>query len=274
MSDVPNDASLKTVRAGGRVFTVRDAGDPKAPALVLLHGIGSGSASWAAQLESLPAQGLRVVAWDAPGYGGSDPLPMAAPLAADYAAALDELLAALDIDLLGLVGHSLGALTAAAFTSRNERRVAKLVLASPAAGYGSATEEVRKARTEGRLVDMERYGPAGVAERRAHALLSPAASPEAVAKVRAVMAQLRPDGYRQAVAMLAGSDIFAEKIMVPILVLCGSADTVTPEGGCRRVAASIGARYETLSGLGHASYVENPPLFDAALLRFLEESSE
>ena len=57
---------------------------------------------------------------------------------------------------------------------------------------------------------------------------------------------------------------------MPSLVLCGSADTVTPEAGCRRVAAAIpGAVYGSLPGLGHASYVEDPARFNAALLRFI-----
>ena len=38
--------------------------------LVLLHGIGSGAASWQAQLEAFSDR-YRVVAWDAPGYGES-----------------------------------------------------------------------------------------------------------------------------------------------------------------------------------------------------------
>src|SRR5437764_6994324 len=38
--------------------------------LVLLHGIGSSSRSWRRQLDAL-SSGFKVVAWDAPGYGGS-----------------------------------------------------------------------------------------------------------------------------------------------------------------------------------------------------------
>ena len=38
--------------------------------LVLLHGIGSGARSWRQQVASLSGR-HRVIAWDAPGYGGS-----------------------------------------------------------------------------------------------------------------------------------------------------------------------------------------------------------
>src|SRR5690349_16175543 len=57
-------------------------------ALVLLHGIGSSSAGWLVQLETLA--GYRLIAWDAPGYGESDFLTSEKPKAADYAQALHE----------------------------------------------------------------------------------------------------------------------------------------------------------------------------------------
>lgn len=264
---------LRRIEAGARAFSFREAGDKGAPTLVLLHGIGSGSASWAAQIAGLPARGLRVVAWDAPGYGGSEALAGAAPSAADYAAALADFADALGLDRFSLVGHSLGALMAAAFCrGAGGARVDRLILAAPAAGYGKADAETRRTKIDGRLAAMAQLGPAGLAESRAAALLSPQAPPEAVERVRAVMRQLRPDGYAQAVRMLEQADIFADagSLAVPTLVLCGSADQVTPEAGCRRVAAAIpGARFEALPGLGHAAYVEDPARFDAAVLRFL-----
>jgi pimeloyl-ACP methyl ester carboxylesterase len=264
---------LRRVRAGTRMIAYRAAGEAAAPALLLLHGIGSGSLSWAAQLQDLSQRGFRVLAWDAPGYGGSDALAASAPLAADYAEALAGFVTALGLERFVLVGHSLGALMAASFCRRaGESRVARLVLAAPAAGYGAAPEETRSRKTEERLAAMARLGHDGLAQARAAALLSPAASADAVEKIRAVMRGLHPDGYAQAVRMLGQADIFADasRITLPTLVLCGSADTVTPEAGCRRVAGAIpGSTYESLPDLGHASYVEDPARFDAALLRFI-----
>src|SRR5215210_1780461 len=47
------------------------------PALILMHGIGSGSAGWLFPLETL--KGYRLIAWDAPGYGASALLSMEKP---------------------------------------------------------------------------------------------------------------------------------------------------------------------------------------------------
>ena len=72
--------------------------------IVLLHGIGSNAQSFEPLIRVLSAR-HRVVAWDAPGYGRSQPLAVAWPDASDYAAALDRLLVELDVARCILVGH-------------------------------------------------------------------------------------------------------------------------------------------------------------------------
>jgi len=85
---------------------------------VLLHGIGSASASWVAQLHAASVKAnCSVLAWDAPGYGDSAPLSPAHPTAQDYAERLWVWLDALQVTTpITLVGHSLGALMAARAT--------------------------------------------------------------------------------------------------------------------------------------------------------------
>ena len=124
-----------------------------------------------------------------------------------------------------------------------------------------------------RIRAIDELGPAGMAERRAPEVLSPDAPAAAFAKVREVMAGLRADGYKQAARMLHSTDIYsdARAVTVPALVMCGSADSVTPEALARTIAAAIpGAEYVTLDRLGHASYVENPEAFNTPLRAFLE----
>jgi pimeloyl-ACP methyl ester carboxylesterase len=270
-----NDAfdALPPVRhavVGGRRVAYRESGDG-APLLVL-HGIGSGAASWRAQLASRPAA-RRIVAWDAPGYGESDPLPGAAPGAADYAAAALGLADALGLARFDLLGHSLGGIIAAALCARHPERIGRLILSSPAAGYGALPADERAQKIAPRLHDMASLGPVAMAEKRAPNMVTPAAAPDVLAHVRAVMATLRPDGYAQACRLLAGSDIFedARAIRTPTLVLCGSHDAVTPWPGCRQIAAAIPwSHYRQLDGVGHASYIENPAQYDAALVAFLD----
>jgi pimeloyl-ACP methyl ester carboxylesterase len=258
---------LKTARANGRAISYLEAGS--GPALMLLHGIGSGSASWEYQL-ALP--GYRVIAWDAPGYGGSDPLPDAKPKTKDYADSLAAFLDALGVQKAHVVGHSLGGLMAGSFARHYPDRVLSLTLAAPAGGYGTASAELREQKLRERLDVLDSLGPQGMAEKRSHVLVSPNASPEALAKVRAVHATIKPDGYRQAVYMLNGGDLRGDgaQIRARTTVVCGSADVVTPEKGCMLIAESIrGARYVSLPGLGHCLNVEGPAAFNRVLSEFL-----
>src|SRR5689334_22885409 len=94
--------ALKTSRG----IAYRETGTGQA--LVLLHGIGSQSVSWLNQLETL--KGCRLIAWDAPGYGGSDFLAESAPLPAHYAEALHSFLDRLLLKDVVIVGNSLGCL--------------------------------------------------------------------------------------------------------------------------------------------------------------------
>jgi pimeloyl-ACP methyl ester carboxylesterase len=259
----------RAVVAGGRTMAYREAG--RGPALVLLHGIGSNSASWRPQL-ALLADRFHVIAWDAPGYGGSDPLVPAEPTPQDYAAALLELVNSLGILRFSLLGHSWGALIAAAFARHHAARVTALILANASPGYAAASLDIRRARVDGRIADMQELGPAGLAAKRAAALLSPNAPAAAVEAVRAVMSQLRPDGYAQAARMLGTANILddARVITVPTLVIGATGDTVTPEEGNRRIATTIpGAHYASLIGPGHASYVEDPAAFNAQVTGFI-----
>jgi pimeloyl-ACP methyl ester carboxylesterase len=55
----------------GLGFRCRAAGPPDGPLALLLHGFPEGAESWRFQLEALGAQGLRAVAPDLRGYGGT-----------------------------------------------------------------------------------------------------------------------------------------------------------------------------------------------------------
>jgi pimeloyl-ACP methyl ester carboxylesterase len=252
----------KSLSIGGRKLAYRESG--AGPALVLLHGIGSGSASWLFQLEEL-GKACRVIAWDAPGYGESDAFAIDQPHPADYARALSVLLSALQVRRFMLVAQSLGALMAASY-ARMFPDLAGMVLISPAAGYGGDT-----ARVTERLKALEELGPDGLADKRASAMLSPNPPPLALELVRWNYRRIRKDGYRQASFCLANGNIREDAPFYKgsTLVACGSADSVTPEAGCRDIASTFPkAAYRTLPGLGHASPAEGPALVNAMIREF------
>lgn len=271
LAAVPAQA-VTTARHGRMSF--RQAGSTDAPPLVLLHGIGSGSGSFAFLFNTL-AQKYRVIAWDAPGYGNSDTLAKADPTPADYAEALADLLNALFLPKVILLGHSLGALIGGAFAAAHPERVEKLVLASTAHGHARLAPEDRAAKLAARLDVFERLGPEDHAAERAHRLLGPDASDDAKALGRFNMARLRPDGYPAAAHCLSVGDLLADAahIGAPTLVIAGGADNVTPPAACRATAAAIGRNTPCIEipGAGHACYVDKPDAFLRIVLDFLGE---
>jgi pimeloyl-ACP methyl ester carboxylesterase len=125
--------AVLVIQAGGACFSYLEVGS--GPPLVLLHGIGSAAALFRHQLDGLSA-GLRVIAPDAPGYGGSTALRIADPDAGHYANALARWLAALELDRVHLLGHSLGTLVTARFAAEAPQRVITLTLSGVARGHG------------------------------------------------------------------------------------------------------------------------------------------
>jgi pimeloyl-ACP methyl ester carboxylesterase len=157
---------------------------------------------------------------------------------------------------------------ATAFATRLPHRVAALVLASPAVGYGIATGDALPDTVAQRIVDLDALGPAGLAEARYGRLLSDTASADAHAIVRTAMGEVRPRGYVQAVRLLAGADLVAaaKSLAVPTFTMWGSADVVTPPAACRRVADTVpGGRSMVIIGGGHAVATEMPEAFNATL---------
>jgi pimeloyl-ACP methyl ester carboxylesterase len=246
----------------GAAVRLRRCGPARAPTLVLLHGIGSGSASWLPCALEL-ASDHHIIAWDAPGYGGSTPLPEAAPRAEAYAARLEDTLAALGVARCLLVGHSLGAIVAAAYARAHPARLAGLVLLCPAGGYGALGQEAERERVRHeRLSTLEALGIAGLAATRGPKLLRPESSVEARAWAQWNMAQLHEPGYRQAVELLCGEALPRHApAPVPTWVHVGAQDTVTPPAKVRTLAAAFGIAPDAVGEIadaGHLCAIEQP----------------
>lgn len=261
------DAKRLRLETGEQCYRERGHGAPdEAPTLVLLHGISSSAGSWKKLAERLP--GYRLLAWDAPGYGDSRPLAHEAPTAADYAARLEAWLAALDVERCVLVGHSLGAVMAGAYLAAYPSRVAGLVLADPAQGYGDAEPAKRDEVYRSRWTQLQQQGHAAYARARAPRLLREAADSADIARVEAEMQKLHVEGFAQAGWMLAHDTLgrYLEATPpVPALVVCGDEDRITPPEDARALARRLALPYRDIPRAGHASYIDAPEAFARVL---------
>ncbi|WP_454856316.1 alpha/beta fold hydrolase [Promicromonospora soli] len=121
---------VRHVDVGRLRLAYREAGDPDAPPLLLLHALGESSLSWDPLLDDLATLGFHALAPDARGHGDSD-----RPGEYSYELMTADTLAFCDAMAPGavaVVGHSMGAVTAAlatrALTAGSPGRVTRLVL--------------------------------------------------------------------------------------------------------------------------------------------------
>jgi len=113
------------VRAGEGYVHYRRAGH--GPVVVALHESPRSSRSLLPLMDAL-ADRHTVIALDTPGYGQSDPLPMAAPRMADFTRALAAAVDSLGLGRFALYGTHTGAAIATAFALESGARVSTLVL--------------------------------------------------------------------------------------------------------------------------------------------------
>jgi pimeloyl-ACP methyl ester carboxylesterase len=255
---------------------LRHQGNGQACPLLLLHGVGSRAESFQPLMRLLPAS-VDAVAWNAPGYGASQPLPMPTPHPGDYAAALLKLLDALGMARIVLTGHSLGCLFAASFAAQHPSRVAALALLSPTLGYRVAPGAFLPPAVQARIDDLNVLGPETFAAKRAARLVfDPARKPQVLAGVQQGMAALNPAGYAQAVQALGAGDLLADiaRITAPTLVAVGVEDVVTPPVNARTAYAALAkpAGYHEIPDAGHALPQEYPDAVAGLLMPLIEQA--
>ena len=124
--------------------------------IVLLHGLSATRRNVVQGSRHLIKRGYRVIAYDARGHGASAPAERYEY--ADLVHDLDAVLARLEIERAALVGSSMGAATAMAFTLEHPERVAALVQITPAYTGYARTGDVDGDTWEALASELERGG--------------------------------------------------------------------------------------------------------------------
>ena len=125
--------TAESLRVEGDGFALQGSVTGAGPVVVALHGLTATRRYVFHGSRTVERSGYRVVAYDARGHGESDPAPD--PSGYRYADYADDAVAVLDAvgaERAVLVGHSMGAHTAARVALRHPERVSALVLGAPA----------------------------------------------------------------------------------------------------------------------------------------------
>lgn len=143
---------LELARTGLRVRVLSHGNGPP---LLLLHGVSLSAIVWAPLFGALP--GRRLLAVDLPGHGLSDPVMYRRRHVRDHAQRLiDDILDALELDRVAVVGHSLGGMFALWHVAGGSERISRVVaIGEPAV----ALPEVRVAMPLS-LLTVRGLGPA------------------------------------------------------------------------------------------------------------------
>jgi len=254
------DGTLSTALAGG------EGGEP----LVLLHGFPFAPAMWEPQLRDLRRE-ARLLAPALLGLGTGRLARGAAPGMDDYA---DDVLAWMDetgIHRAVVAGLSMGGYVAFALRRRAPERIAALALIDTKPEADG--EETRRGRVATREA-IAKGGMAAVAGGMLGNVLGATTHrtrPDVVERVRRMILDTDPAGAMAAVdALRERPDSVATlaTIDVPVTVVVGEEDTLTPPDVARAMAGRIaGARLVVVPGAGHVTSLEAPE----AVTRVLRE---
>lgn len=145
---------FRPVSTGRIRLCVVEAGE--GPPVLAIHGLGGTKGSFLPTVQAL-ADRHRTIAFDLPGFGDSDKPIGAAYDAGFFADACIDLLDALELDRVHLIGNSLGGRVALEVALRRPDRVNRLVLLAPSLAWRRARQWVpllRLTRPELGLVQL------------------------------------------------------------------------------------------------------------------------
>jgi pimeloyl-ACP methyl ester carboxylesterase len=256
--------------------------------LLLLHGFGNEAHVWD-DFAPVLAPYYRTIAVDLRGHGDSAHDPEHRYDYQSHVRDLETITAALDIDRLVLIGHSLGGRISSLFAARHPRRMAGLVLVD--AGPELDARGVSRISTDvQRSVELSFASRAECENALAHAY--PAAQPAALARLARHGLRKREDGryerktdpaFHAARGELTAAEADAlekktarelwealGRITCPALVVRGAASDVLDPDTAERMAEEVlpNARLAVVPRAGHSVMIDNPEGFSEAVSRF------
>ncbi|MCO5090099.1 alpha/beta fold hydrolase [Bosea sp. (in: a-proteobacteria)] len=247
-------------------FNCRIEGAPDAPWVVLSNAIGTNLSLWDDLVPALSPR-YRILRYDQRGHGKSivPPAPYSfAELASDVTMLMDSA----GIARAHFVGMSMGGVTGWELALTCPERLHSLTICDAAVSGSAAAWEERLAviRTAGfdALVEptLARWF-----SKRALATQSPA-----LQRVRAMLQTTPPPGFEGCANALQAFDYThaLEAIETPVLLVSGAEDGLRPQAMLAEAKRIPGARSCLVPDAGHLSNIENPEVFNRAVVDFID----
>ncbi|MBB5233674.1 alpha/beta fold hydrolase [Deinococcus budaensis] len=231
---------------------------PAPQTVLLLHAYPLSAAMWDAQKAALEEAGFAVLAPDLPGFGGQ------AGAITSLEDAARDLLGALVLEPVALVGLSMGGYLAMELLAQAPERFTRVVLADTS--LRADDPEKTKDRLE-QADRVEQEGAAFIVEaaEKEH-------SPATFRRVRPMIETASREGIAGALRAMAQRPEQRDTLRdlaVPLLVLVGEHDEITPPELAQEIADAGRGTLRLIPGAAHLSNLDAPEAFSEALLAFL-----
>lgn len=265
----------------GEVF-IQEKGPATGTPVVLFHGTAAWSELWRRTTDALADAGYRVIALDLPPFGFSD--RPGSYTRQEQAQRVNDVLERLNVPPAIIVGHSFGAGAATELVMRFPARARSLLLVDAALGLTSEPSDppslLKPKWLREMLVSLTVTNPLAT-----KTLLKSLIAKKDRALPEYIEILQRPLTRQNSTSDIAdwmyyfiGSDRGAAsadraayaRLKLPVAMLWGDMDDVTPLAQARDLNVLLPqARLTLLPGLGHIPQIEDPTLFNDALLKAL-----
>lgn len=241
-------------------YTDTGAGTP----VIFLHAASGTCESWVYQIPAFNAAGYRCVAYDRRSWGRSLPTPSGEQpgfTTSDLHGLADHL----GLDRFHLVATAAGGIGGLDYALTHPARVISLVVANSIGGvqdpsYLEVQTRLRPPEIQALPVELREVGPS-----------YRGTNPDGVRRWLEIERSSRPEGSdgprespREPITYRR-----LETMGVPVLVLVGEADLLSPPALMRLLAEHIpGCEYATVPEAGHAAFWEQPEVWNRLVLEF------
>ncbi len=267
-------AIAKNIQANGINVSYLEEGVSNAVPLIFIHGFPFNKEMWSAQLTALGSS-YRCIAYDVRGHGDSEAgaAQFSIPQFADD---LFSFMDALKIDKAIIVGLSMGGYIALHAIEKSPARIVGLVLCDTQCA--ADTQEGRDKRKK-TIAFIQKNGLEVYSEESLKNLFAPASfqsKKQEVLFIKNTILDTKPENIcltLQALADRKETCTILKQIEVPVLILVGKEDKITPPEAAEKMHREIsGAEIGIVAGAGHLSNLENPDGFNERMKLFLAKN--
>lgn len=246
-------------------YTEKGKDNGKTP-IVFLHGVGSDKSVWNEQIDFF-SNSRRAIAFDYAGYGESD-LPKKRLTREEIAAFVLKAMDALEIEIVDVVGLSMGGVIALEMFRQTKKRIHSLVLANTFAKHPNGVEMAERSQKF-----IENNTMRDFAEQRVKFLLAPQTIQAIRSEVVETMSRIVKSTYDWASPAVWTADYtdLLPEINIPTLVIGSELDVPTPPELSKELAEKIPkAKLAIIKNAGHLSNLDQPQIFNSLIEKFIE----